>query len=264
MIDKNLSKTYRTSLENDFLKSSSRSSTPSIYRHTDLGYEMHTVARSRKETDNKVQLLDNRIKMLLRKDNSVQKAAENAHKKADYLLKTRERYINDVMAAHKLKVKKEKEIEKMKEIAQIRKKVQESMLKEIKEEVVIDKKYSAKEIKKISSLNEVKAKENKHLDLRKKLGSKFIKQIEDDMIKRKRSVSQLNYKNAIREKYENKIQIEKELREDSVKKLTELEELEAALLLKLSDTMTLRNQALSKLESISKISPPYTPSPVMN
>lgn len=259
-----LSKAYRQSSASDFSRTS-RSITPSDIRNADLGYEMHTVTKSRQETDLKVKLLDNRIQMLLRKDSNIKRATDNAQKKADYFMKNRERYITDVLKANRLKAEKQKELETIKEITQAKKQTQLNNVKLIHEEVILDKKQSARKIRKMVHMDGAKAREIRHLESRKKLGNKYVMKIEEDIVKQKRSMSQLNHKNIIREKYEAKLNIEKDLRNKSVRKLTELEELESALLLRLSDTMTQRNQAVSRLTSISGLTTPMSlPAPVTN
>lgn len=213
------------------------------------GKEMWQLINNRKEIEEKLKKLENRIKHIGYEQQRTEKIIEGTKKKHEKFSKIRDDVSQDKLLKNELKEQREKEKEELrkrnlKEKQEQRQKIRENKSKLIRQNVEL--KSSMNEKLNSDFLKKEQEKKEGYLKLREKCirVSNSIKRIHH-----KRNSSLQMLKSAKNEEYSNKMQDEIKAQEDAIKKIQELELVEMAMLENFENTKKIQETVNSILSS---------------
>jgi len=230
------------------------SSTTSPQRTGDsTGVNKLLTATERKNAENQIVILQNRINKLYKNDVKFRTKIDEMLKKQEEQEKKKQR--NAKKKEEKLSIVKQSAVEEKKkrhQFAEVRKQHRRN-LKQLQEEIHKKKIEINKETREQSKVHDKLQKEAKIKDREEKaVRAREIKNYQESVLK-KRAFTQLEYLNDLKSDYNLRADKEKKKLEKATSKLKKLEDLETDLINKLSETKNMHQETLKKLGDNSEV-----------
>lgn len=210
------------------------------------GIEKYLITLERKNAEKYNDILNNRIAKLLKEDQRTKHISELAQKRADAMMQTHQRHIEEMhYKEHIRNIKKQQEEEqRLKNF--IEREQRKKNIATHQENLYSQKRQAVVEIRKNGSLGHRALHEFKELIEKKRVEKVQYMKFQMEFKKKNRSKSQLHYRSQLKQEYEQRIQQEKEMFEKSISKRRELEAIESGLMQKVSESIALMSNFTQK------------------
>ncbi|OMJ78219.1 hypothetical protein SteCoe_22022 [Stentor coeruleus] len=218
------------------------------------GLEKFYITQDRKNANREIEIISNRINQLIKVEEKAKKKIEMAHQKAELIQKAKERKTSDVKDKELYK-----EIRKIEE-EELRRKNREDKdkrfvnIKNLQDEIFIEKRRMAEETKKKSKELENMKKDFKMMVEQQKAEKKNARYGAVVEHKQRKDVHRNYYTSSLKEEYEKRIADEKAHHLDLINKKKELEKYEAEVIQRLANTEQNQVAVLKHLETLAKVS----------